>query len=92
MNELERLRKEIDRIDEEMQRLFLARMEAVRDVAAYKALHGLGVADRDREAAVIAANVGRIGTSPFAPFYRAFLEQVMSVSKDYQKTIVRDER
>lgn len=40
---LEKARQAIDRIDGEMARLFQARMEAVAQVAAYKAEQGLSL-------------------------------------------------
>lgn len=89
MEQLATLRQQIDDIDREMQRLFLARMETVRVIADYKLAHDLTVYDRDREAAVIAANVGRIKDSAYADYYKTFLDCVMQLSKDFQKAIIR---
>ena len=53
-------RQAIDKIDGELGRLFVARMEEAAKVAAYKAAHGLPVLDSAREEAVLARNLGRL--------------------------------
>jgi len=89
MQEIAALRQTIDEIDKEMQRLFIARMETVRSIADVKLARDLSVYDRDREIQVIAANLSRIEGSPYAEYYKTFLETVMQLSKEYQKSIVR---
>ena len=49
MRSLQDSRKEIDKIDEEMIKLFERRMEVCRDVADYKLKTGKPVLDRKRE-------------------------------------------
>ncbi|HAQ57061.1 MAG TPA: hypothetical protein DCR44_06665 [Acholeplasmatales bacterium] len=89
MQEIAQLRQSIDEIDKELQRLFIARMETVRSIADVKIAHDLSVYDRERELQVIAANLSRIAGSPYADYYKTFLETVMLLSKEYQKSIVR---
>ncbi len=89
MQEIAALRQTIDEIDKEMQRLFIARMETVRSIADVKLARDLSVYDREREIQVIAANLSRIEGSPYAGYYKTFLETVMQLSKEYQKSIVR---
>lgn len=89
MQEIAALRQTIDEIDTEMQRLFIARMETVRSIADVKIALDLSVYDRNRELQVIAANLSRIEGSPYAEYYKTFLETVMAISKEYQKSIVR---
>ena len=55
MEELERARKIIDEADGEMAKLFCRRMEAAKEIAAYKGKRGLPVFDPSRENAVLAA-------------------------------------
>ena len=53
MNELEKLRGEIDRLDEELARLFLRRMDVARAVVEYKKQTGKPILDQRRELQVI---------------------------------------
>ena len=55
MNELEQYRREIDRIDGELVKLFLERMSVTGQVGAYKQANGIPVLDAGREKQVIAA-------------------------------------
>lgn len=84
MDELEKARGTIDAIDKEMARLFCARMDAVRDVAAYKQAHGLPVLDESREAAVIQKNTARLPNAAYAPYYEEFIRAAMAVSRQFQ--------
>jgi chorismate mutase/prephenate dehydratase len=52
--ELEKLRTEIDKIDDEILKLFSRRMEVVTDIAAYKRENNLPVMQQNRESQVIA--------------------------------------
>ena len=49
MDELKDIRKKIDGIDAQLAGLFEQRMECAREIAAYKAAHGLSVLDPARE-------------------------------------------
>ena len=60
MTDLEKARNTIDDIDREMARLFEERMNAVCHVAAYKRANNLPFEDAQREATVLANNIGRI--------------------------------
>ena len=60
MEELEDIRRDIDRIDSEIVRLFLERMDCAERVADYKAAHGLPVLDRSRERALLAQRAGQV--------------------------------
>jgi len=89
MDAINELRQQIDEIDRDLQRLFIARMETVRKIAEVKIARDMTVYDRDRETVVVEGNMARIEGSPYAEYYRSFLETVMRVSKEYQKSIVR---
>ena len=47
--DIKELRKEIDRIDDELVKLFVERMNVCRDVALYKKENGAAVYDAARE-------------------------------------------
>ena len=78
-------RAEIDAVDAEMAALFERRMRAVADVARYKAETGKPVFDAAREAAVLDKNAARITDETLRPYYRAFLNDAMAVSRAYQR-------
>ncbi len=87
MNKLENARAEINRIDEEMARLWLERTEAVRDVAEYKSEHGLSVVDKSREAALLEKNLMLI-PEELRGLYSDFHRAVVGVSKRYQRKLL----
>ena len=53
MNKLEQARTQIDAIDREMAKLYEARLDAVKDVIAYKIENDLPILDSGREQVVI---------------------------------------
>lgn len=60
--ELKDIRSTIDQIDDELLKLFVRRMEASREVAAYKKENGLPILDSGREREVlnrVSAQAGR---------------------------------
>ena len=85
--ELEEARKVIRDIDEAMAALFVKRMEAARDIAAYKRAHGLPIEDRAQEARVLEGRSKRIGDPALLPYYQRFLHGVMALSKDWQREL-----
>lgn len=53
MNKLEQARTQIDAIDREMAKLYEARLDAVKDVIAYKIENDLPILDSGREQVVM---------------------------------------
>ena len=88
MENLDRLRKEIDTVDERMTALFEQRMALVRDVVAYKTAHGLSIADPSREEDVIRRNVACIADRDIREYYVSFQQEVMQLSRDWQQQIM----
>ena len=88
MDLLQQARTEIDGIDAEMAALFERRMRAVADVARYKAETGKPVFDALREAAVLDKNTARLQDETLRPYYRAFLQEAMAVSRAYQRAML----
>ena len=84
MDELERARREIDLVDEEIAALFEARMEAVRTVAARKAERGLPVRDEAREKAVLERNLARLRDPALRPLYAGVLRSLMAAGRGSQ--------
>ena len=85
MNELNELRKKISEIDGKMALLFEERMEACREVAAFKQKTGLPVRDPKTEAEKIARQKELIRDDAFRPYYVLFLQSVMDISSSFQE-------
>lgn len=92
MNSLETARNAINEIDKKMAELFKQRMLAVRDIAAYKKERGIAIFDAEREKTVIARNVGIYQDNETRMFYSSFLQDVMNVSKRYQRRLMEGMR
>lgn len=88
MDLLQQARGEIDSIDAQMAALFEQRMQAVGKVAQYKAATGKPVFDPAREAAVIEKNAARLQNEALRPYFKAFLEEAMAVSRAYQRSLL----
>ena len=84
---LEEARGVINDVDARMAALFVERMGAVADVAAYKAQRGIPVLDAERERAVIARNA-QLVPDDMRPYYVRFLEHMMEVSREYQHDMI----
>ncbi len=88
MNLLENARERINRIDTEMAKLFVERMEAAKDVAEYKKQNGMPIFDALREAQVIEKNSARVEDDVLRSFYVEFLKYNMKLSKEYQRQLL----
>ena len=78
MDLLQQARAEIDAVDAEMAALFEAET-------------GKPVFDAAREADVITRNTARLRNEELRPYYKAFLQEAMAVSRAYQRaTLGRD--
>ncbi len=84
MDKLLLSREKINKIDEQMARLFAERMEAVREVAEYKAENHLPVFDASREAEIIEKNSALIENESIKAHYINFLKNNMQISRSYQ--------
>ena len=86
--DLEQAREAIRAADEEMAALFVRRMEAVREVAAYKRARGLPVEDPAQEARVIEGRSALVEDPELRSFYVRFLQHTMEVSKQWQHRLL----
>ncbi len=88
MNQLEKARRKINEIDQEMAKLFEKRMTAVEEVVEYKKEHQLAILDRSREQFVIDHNSQYIQEEKYKEYYKEMMVQLMAISRQYQKTII----
>ena len=84
MDKLLVAREKINSIDSKMAKLFKERMEAVREVAEYKAEHALPILDANRENEIIEKNTSIIENESIKAHYINFLKSNMKISRSYQ--------
>lgn len=92
MRDIEQLREEIRKTDQEMADLFQRRMGLVREVAAYKKERGLQVKDAGQEKRVLQKNVSLITDEALKQYYLTFMQDVMNVSCQYQEDLMTAEK
>ena len=82
-NELDRLRGEIDRIDDKMIALFKERMQVSDKIAAYKKEHDMPTLAPGRERALL-ARVAEEAGEEFADYTESLFRTIMAASRSYQ--------
>ncbi len=92
MQDLEKARAELNKIDEEMAILFERRMKAVSEVASNKKRLGLPVENGELEADLISKKAENISDSKIKSYYVNFLEDVEGISKSYQHFLMNGMR
>ncbi|MDI6619161.1 MAG: chorismate mutase [Clostridiales bacterium] len=84
MDDIKKLREEIDSVDTKLVQLFERRMEIVLKIAEYKKLNNMKVFDRSREDEVIKKGIGLLKNEAFKEPTKDFLIDMMKISKDIQ--------
>ena len=84
MDKLLQARNKINSVDSQMAKLFCERMEAVRNVAEFKAEHALPILDASREAEIIEKNSSFIENEIIKGHYINFLKNNIKISHSYQ--------
>ena len=90
MKDLSEIRKEIDSIDSKLIELFCARMDIVKEVAAYKIANDMQVLHPEREEAILQRAAEAAGEE-YAGYARALFSELMRLSRDMQQKMI-DER
>ena len=85
---LEQYRKEIDAIDEQLTALFEQRMTLAGQVAEEKRVQGLPIFQAGREEEVQQRAADRIHNPEFVPGIRRLMQNMMDISKQYQRTCI----
>ena len=81
---IDEARIKINKIDEEMIKLFEARMKVVLDVLKYKKEHNLPVFDEKREIELIKKNLSLLEDESLREYYLIFFNGMLEASKKYQ--------
>ncbi|NLN47807.1 MAG: chorismate mutase [Clostridiales bacterium] len=85
MKEIEKLREQIDIIDDELVELFEKRMELVVRIGDIKRNYTLGITDFDREKEIIKRAIGKLKNKGFSREIMAFLDNIIGLSKTVQQ-------
>ena len=89
MDELQRLRSEIDLIDKELIELFEKRMGVVLGVAEYKRSHCADVLQSSREDEVLQKAVDSLKDKGYADCTKRLMVELMDISKDLQRKKIK---
>ncbi len=89
--ELEKLRQQIDEIDEKMRDLLARRMQLSAQVGEYKKKVGLPIFHPEREKEVLEKNVSKMLPEEYRPAYREILIKIMETSRRIQGNLLYDQ-
>ncbi len=84
--DLSEIRDRIDKIDSSLVELLEERMKIVEDVARYKKENNMKIFDPKREEEVIQKNTDRVKNNELKKYIEKILNDIMSVSKEYQES------
>lgn len=82
MRDLKDIRLDINKVDEELKKLFLERMEYVEQVREYKAATNTPVKNKSREADILKSKLE--GVENFVPETSEFFKSMIAISCNYQ--------
>lgn len=85
--DLNSLRADIDRTDEELIALFKHRMSLSQRIAQYKNENGLPVSDPKREDALL-ERVGEMAGEELSDYSRRLYSTILAISRDYQEATI----
>lgn len=88
MKDLNETREGINKIDEQMTKLFIDRMKLCKDVAEYKKENSMPIYDASREENVINKNLKLIEDETIKPFFVNYIKGLLKVSKEYQRSLL----
>ena len=84
---IDQLRKEIDKTDDELVRLFNKRMNTVLEIAKYKESTGMGVLDNSREKNIVDRVTGEV-PEDMANYVKILFSTLFSLSRSYQRSYI----
>ncbi len=80
---IEKYRKDIDKIDKELSKLFQQRMDIVEKISQYKKENHLDITDSNREEYIIEHNKKYVKDDLYI-YFKEFFNNLFSISKKYQ--------
>ena len=91
MDELQKLRKDIDGIDGQLVELFRRRMDVTRRVGEYKLERGIPVLDQARERQVL-QNKGELAGDELRPAVITLFQTIMALSRRQQRDLIEPDK
>lgn len=88
--DMEKLRNEIDEIDDSLVKLFEKRMQSTARLAKHKKEHSVPVSDRTREREIIYRMSGKVAPE-LAGYTKALYNTLFDLSKSYQNSLISPE-
>lgn len=85
---LDRYRKQIDRIDNKLVKLFEKRMDVAQKVGEYKKEHNLEIFVAEREKAILKKRTSQVKNQDYKKYAADFFENLMRISRNLQSKIV----
>lgn len=90
MEDLNELREQINKIDDELVELFLKRMDQVKKVGIYKQNNSLGVLDKSREEQIVKKYIEITDDIDKRDQIKDFMEGLLSISKKAQYELISE--
>lgn len=87
--ELSEIRKEINKVNDEMLKLFEKRMELCKMVAEYKKANNMEIFVKSREDEIL-NEVREKSSEGLESYNEEFFKALMELSRDYQKNVIED--
>ncbi len=86
--ELDELREEINKIDEELRVLFEKRLQIATQIAVLKKKRQLPIEDQNREMQVIQMHCEKVSDSKVQEAYLSWLKMTMEITKEWEKNFI----
>ena len=90
--DLNKIRKQIDRVDTEIIKAFQKRMKIVDEVTKYKIAHDMDVLDAKREKKVIDKATEKVDNPLIKSYVPSLYSTIMGISRRYQTTLIKQNR
>ena len=92
ITDIEKSRRKINEIDDEMVELFKERMKVAGDIALYKKEYGLQIKDPKREEALKTRLLEKVDDDKIRSYYVRYLDSLLKISCDYQSELISGAR
>lgn len=87
--DIEKSRKKINEIDNQLSSLFSQRMQVAKEIAEYKREYGLPVKDESREKELKARLLSAYDNDETRSLYARFIDNMLTLSCDYQSSLLK---
>ena len=87
--ELTEIRKEINKVNDEMLKLFEKRMALCKEVALYKKENNMEIFVKSREDEIL-KEIKEKSSKGLESYNEEFFKTLMALSRDYQKTVTEE--